>query len=614
MKTVRILALLPVLALSAPVLAQDSPTDEGVVILFGVEGLPDPVPVPDPDPAPDPAAPGDGAVDFGGPQAFDLPQIAAPEALSPPSGAQPAPGAAVETVAIPEDWVEHSEYGLSFALPPGFVEIERDEDDAEILLMMGTLDMQARRGVAYTIGFVPPRDAASMPEEVGQQFGIGALQPAPEPLVLAGLRWTEYQAQTDSADLGGVTASVAMRVLMAQEPNAYGMTPVLMMIYFSEDRAAHLDTEHVFLGSIRITGTLGAPTPESLRDGAVSYQVPPGGRMSGGLSPTERWVIFDESRVDYARVVVAELGTADWAGRSFLRSEFNGPVLVEDGVFDGVPVWILTGRPAFDLSANRTREGDAWRARAVVTQLCPTVQGPIALTAITTTDRIEAGLSLEGLLAPARLHLEGAPPCPEAIVSAFAAAMGQADVPAVAADPAPAPNAPSDGVGATPDPVPPAMPEPGPQPQEPPSGTTPQTGKPDIPAAATPPAPTSPDPATVPTPPVNPDDAAWARADAAQTPAAMLAYLADWPNGAYAERARAWLSARAIAVPQDAPRDDPEARAWAQAEAAQSVEAMLRYLRDWPRGAHAGTARDWLLARAIIIPDAGPPPAAVPGK
>jgi len=175
---------------------------------------------------------------------------------------------------------------------------------------------------------------------------------------------------------------------------------------------------------------------------------------------------------------------------------------------------------------------------------------------------------------------------------------------------------PSDGPQTPPDAVPDAVPvddQPGPD-------APAADGKPG--PSGQPPAGTVP-PATVEEPtPADPDQAAWGAAQSDGTPAGMLDYLVRFPDGAHADAARAWLSARAIMppgmtppaapAPIPAPILDPDDAAWYAAEQAQSPAMMLEYLTHFPRGLRAEDARAWLMARAIMPPAAPAQPTTPP--
>lgn len=86
-------------------------------------------------------------------------------------------------------------------------------------------------------------------------------------------------------------------------------------------------------------------------------------------------------------------------------------------------------------------------------------------------------------------------------------------------------------------------------------------------------------------------EAGWQEAERAGTAAAYEAYLADYPAGPHAAKARARIAA--LREEQD----------WARAQRLRTPEAWQRYLSEWPEGGHAAEARELL---AGFVPGAAP--------
>jgi hypothetical protein len=184
--------------------------------------------------------------------------------------------------------------------------------------------------------------------------------------------------------------------------------------------------------------------------------------------------------------------------------------------------------------------------------MCAPGFGPIAVNAVTTEERIAAGFGFDWLIAPVGLTLpEGTAPCSDAVMAPFYALMPEAMTPPPV-EPTIAPPVAED------------LPMPG-------------DNVPDMPAILD-----MPDAVPVDDGPV------------AQTPPPDVSDPGIKP-------------ARPVAVPATpTPTVDLDARAWAEAERTQSVDAMLAYVEGWPQGAHAAEARAWLAARAIMVPDPAP--------
>lgn len=83
------------------------------------------------------------------------------------------------------------------------------------------------------------------------------------------------------------------------------------------------------------------------------------------------------------------------------------------------------------------------------------------------------------------------------------------------------------------------------------------------------------------------EDAAWRLTRRIDSAPAYRAYLADYPNGAYAPDARRRLAALAPAAPRIARADQA---AWDQARADDRIRAYRTYLRDHPQGAYRDQA------------------------
>lgn len=133
-------------------------------------------------------------------------------------------------------------------------------------------------------------------------------------------------------------------------------------------------------------------------------------------------------------------------------------------------------------------------------------------------------------------------------------------------------------------------------------------------------------PAATPTPPPTPTQSpealAWAEAQRQGTPAAVMAYLADWPRGLYSGEARAWLAARAIiapATPTVTPAPPTAAqsaddRDWQAALARGTAEAFWDYLKAQQQGAHVADAYAQLTLLASRAPAPLVPPPTEPRK
>jgi len=287
----------------------------------------------------------------------------------------------------------------------------------------------------------------------------------------------------------------------------------------------------------------------------------------------------------YARVALDRLTDVRFAGRNFLSSAFAEGPTVSAGTFDGEPVWIVDVRPRVTLGAGvqHSVEGDGWVARAVVLRRCLPGEGPLTLTAITHTDRIAAGLTLEGLLSTADLTL------PQTAVACSDEVM--ADLPQLAGVTPPVPQPVSQ----------PPVPEP---PAQPPADTPPVVAPPPAQVEGIPPPPA--------------DMVSWYQARDAGDIAGVLGFLAHFPDSRYADEARAWLAARAIVIPQAGSGQrvgvlsDPQA--WAQAVAEGSAQALWTYLKAWPDGAHAAEARARLRTVGPITPAHPQPPSGVARK
>lgn len=182
--------------------------------------------------------------------------------------------------------------------------------------------------------------------------------------------------------------------------------------------------------------------------------------------------------------------------------------------------------------------------------------------------------------------------------------------------PAPEPEAP---VAAEPQPQPPAPVQPAPPTRD---SAAPSTGtrQPTDPQGATPGPATVPAPAPAPT--QSPEALAWAEAQRQGTPAAMLAYLAEWPRGLHSGEARAWLAARAIIAPAvptapvapAATQLSADDRDWQAALARGTAEAFWDYLKAQQQGAHVAEAYAQLTLLASRAPAPLAPPPASPRK
>jgi peptidoglycan hydrolase-like protein with peptidoglycan-binding domain len=82
------------------------------------------------------------------------------------------------------------------------------------------------------------------------------------------------------------------------------------------------------------------------------------------------------------------------------------------------------------------------------------------------------------------------------------------------------------------------------------------------------------------------DEAFWRQTGASGAEEDLRTYLNRYPEGAYAQQARAILSD--IDRQREGAADDA---AWADASAADTERAYLRYMRRYPEGLHAGEAR-----------------------
>lgn len=117
-----------------------------------------------------------------------------------------------------------------------------------------------------------------------------------------------------------------------------------------------------------------------------------------------------------------------------------------------------------------------------------------------------------------------------------------------------------------------------------------------------------------------PEAQAWADAQAAGSIEAVQAYLNAFPRGLHSGEARAWLQANVRAVQIPAPTPSPDDEAWALALSRGTAEAFWTYLKAQPDGAHADEASALLAsrpmpeARTLPATPLAPPPIVQPGK
>jgi hypothetical protein len=542
---------------------------------------------------------------------IDPPVIALPDLdllpIAPSQGGAVALDPDAPEAVIPEGWQVFNHFGLSFAVPADFTlqDLQNElYDDEGLATSYARIDQATFTGLALMIAFFPDEMASGFLDAMIEEFQIDAPETRDEPVQIAGLRFVEHRATGEVE--GGMTIHV--RALMGEMRLQNGRWPAIMMVRSNMDPEVADDVEAGFLASLSIPdpALLGLPDPEPFRDGLMTYRILPGWRSSGGISPD-----FEQIRLSggygtptQARIELGDVGTEDWSMRNFIEYEFRtGPDAISEGVQDGVPVWIFEGQPAFTLSGGqRTTEGDAWRRYSMVTQVCLPERGPLAATLITTEDRITSDLTPGAVLGGLRLHFPPeATPCPATVTEAVTEAMLALGMPVAVAPGEPDPDLqPSDGPAPPPPPV--AVDQADSTDATPPPVVV--TGKPDTPE------PLDPAPADLPPTP-DPEAEAWAQLSTAPTVDGTYAYLRSWPDGAHAAQARDWLQARGIVPPGAAPARSAigptqDAEAWARIAAEPTVDAVFAYLRDWPDGAHAAQARDWLQARGIVPPATAP--------
>jgi hypothetical protein len=705
---------------------------------------------PEPEPEPEPGEGDHFAAD---------PERPAPALAAPPEPAPPPP--AVAAPVVPEGWQTHAHFGVTFALPPAFALMEVTDDPRRgRSAAFQRQDPATGGGAVAVVAFMPPAERDDMLASMARDTGV-EFRTAPQPVPLGPWALTDRSGTIDiPPGEGAPPGPAALRILSGDVATAWGQVPVVAIFAFNTDPSAAEALGAGLVGSLAVVddpALIGAPEPETFLDGLIRYRLPPGARDSN-VDEETRWISFREGGgQDHARIVLDRQPARDWLGDTILQ-EFAGPVDMREGEFAGQPVWIVHGRPTFTLAAARSAPGDAWRRTSYVMRTCAPDRGPAVLSAITTADRIAAGLTPEAMLAGFELiPTPDLAACPAPIMASFAAAAAD---PAMVFDPsAPPPTPlvlaprsqfgltldlpedfltedldtdPEGGIGVAfrapglvatsfggaglrgsmvtlrfepaatrdadrartatemgtppvrqPDPV--ALlgaafqdwrgagtvmagvglayrllthDEPGPngwvpvigfvhinepaetaaaferavlaslrpavagQPwgvtgsgaQVPPLVAPVAEPPPVIPPAPPPVVAKPPVGAPPPDPTPDPDAAAWAQAQAVGDAGAVLGYLQDWPQGAHAEAARAWLAQRAIAVPDPAGSPDDGAD-WQRALGEGTPGAVLAYLERWPDGAHAPEAREWLLRRAIQppgLPAPAPEPAPPP--
>jgi len=364
----------------------------------------------------------------------------APEAALPPGPA--ATPLIVAAPIVPEGWQRHEQFGLGFALPANFELLDLDISDG-LSATYQAQDGSGDAGAVVIIGFQPQSEVDDMLRGFGQELGVD-FEIAPEPRVLGPLSLTDRRGSAVvPPGEGAPPGPASLRILTGDVPTDWGHVPVIGLIAFNLDPSVTEEIAAGLIGSLGVAGDpalIGAPPPETFLDGLIRFRMPPDASGSG-VGEEEYWISFRDSgtRQVHARVIVQRQPARDWLGESILQ-DFNGPVDVRAGVFAGQQVWVVHGRPAFMLSAMRTAPGDEWRRTSYVMQTCAPDRGPAVLSAVTTAERIAAGLTPEAMLAGFELiPPSDAVPCPAPIMATFAAA---ATDPAMVFDPAPPPRAP----------------------------------------------------------------------------------------------------------------------------------------------------------------------------
>lgn len=526
---------------------------------------------------------------------------AAPMVAGEPMGLSPLPQ---PDGTVPEGWGRWERFGIAIAAPPG---AGIDSDHARPNRM------------EFLVEQVDPQTGAEI--SAGVMIAAPAMQDQMPPLdspdfvdLLSGWAGMPAERLDDRVTLGGSS------LLAFSAAGTRGSDPGI------EGRALYLVTEDPLPNGNRpfvVAAAMGAgdATDALIRDIVRSLSLPDPldwGRVSDialmdGLGrfaiPVDLSVIDVDSTPGGTNIalgagdeidtlVIAErmiMPAAEWLEQRFLRID-----RVEQTEFDGIAGQSITGLASFRPDFRRPQEGDEVGIHAVVLDRCLVDGNRIALIAASTAEPLLPD-ALTTLLSRVALNLPvDAIDCPQGFD------------PLALAQP-PEPTAPEETPEETADASA--------RPMQPPSGVliTPGTGESKDPSGVAPAA-AEPQP--------DPEAQAWATAEAAQGAGEMIAYLQAFPQGAHADAARAWLTARAIQPPDGppgggvvSPPPDDDEFLYARAETLGTPQAFWDYLKAYPDGRFAAQA--WVGVMMALrerepspqtVPAPQPVPAPEPGK
>lgn len=546
------------------------------------------------------------------------------------------PPAADTAVALPEGWVWRERFGLRFGVPAGFAwqeDMEESDEREGTMAAIGQIDPATHVGSLLMLMFTTPQSLrlegealpSAMAEKLSGDFGF-EISATSETRELLGQTFDVLVGHAEP--MPGIEAHAFVLVGRAAV-NDWGFLPIIGLVHSAIPAADAEALNDGVLATMSLTGTapLGAPDPRRLA-GLIEYQVPPGAEWrddSGGRGGRARFN-NGPGTPDFAQLGLSILDLDPMSYRNDTERLLPEAPTQSDALLDGVMAMSFEGRPGRSLMPGQPApEGDGWIQRLVVTRMCAPGFGPIVVNAITTEERIAAGFGLDWLIAPVDLTLpDDAAPCPDDVMAPFLGLMPEGMAPPSGLEPPPAEDLPMPG-DAEPD-LPAVLDMPDAAPDAVPGN--------DGPVAHVPPPDVSDPGIKPPLPSADPEASAWAEAERAQSAAAMLAYVANWPQGAHAAEARAWLAARAIAVPDAGPAQPPmpptmqppipaqqpgipqpdELSAWLEAQRLGTATALWDFLKAWPNGQFAQQA--WIaldLRRGgPIQPAPAPIPAPMP--